>query len=134
MKKILMKTKIKILLVVLISFFIVKYGSPQVFLANTPKLNKDNIIQLPSKMLASIASLNPFGKQNKSNVNDIFANTKPVNVPNSVVFKSISKGVYAGEDPKTGKSYLKIEAGAKYKITGTITINGKEYPRIEFVE
>ncbi len=128
-KKIITKTRIKILLVILVSFFVVRYGSPQVFFADTPKLNGDNIASLPIQMLVAIRNLNPFANQT-----DTFANSESVTPSANVIFKSISKGVYAGEDPTTGKSYLKIEAGTKYQIVGTVTINGKEYPKIEFVE
>ena len=140
LKKIFTKTRIKILLVVLVSFFMVKTAAPQIFLANTPKINPSfiarlknaptELAQLPANLFPEIANLNPFSKKE----NDMFANVKSVTPPPNIIFKQATKGVYAGEDPKTGQKYIKIEAGTKYRIVGTVTINGKEYPKIEFIE
>jgi hypothetical protein len=63
----------------------------------------------------------------------IFTNIKSVTPPPGLIFKSVSRGVEASEDIKTKKRYIKISSGAKYRIFGTVTINGREYPRIEFV-
>jgi len=162
LKKIFTKTRIKILLVVLVSFFMVKTAAPQIFLANTPKINPSfiarlknaptELAQLPANLFSEIANLNPFLKKENdmfANVksvtpppnvafskkeNDMFANVKSVTPPPNIIFKQATKGVYAGEDPKTGQKYIKIEAGTKYRIVGTVTINGKEYPKIEFIE
>ena len=123
------KLRIKILLVILVSFLVVKTGTSQLFLADSPRINTEFISSLknaPGNLIAGITGL--------FNRNKDFADVKSVTPPENVVFKSISKGVYAGEDPTTGKSYLKVEAGTKYRIVGTVTINGKEYPKIEFVE
>lgn len=135
MKKILNQTRIKIILIFLISFIAITTVSPQIFLADSPVINPDFIARLqnyPAELASVpgqlIAGLNPFGQK------DQFADVKQVTPPPNVVFKAISKGVYAGEDPQTGKTYLKVEAGTKYRIAGTVTINGKEYPKIEFVE
>jgi hypothetical protein len=140
MKNLLSKTRIKILLVVLVSFFMVKTAAPQVFLADSPRVNPEfiariknaptELAQLPGNLIAGIGNLNPFSKKE----NDMFANVKSVTPPPNVAFKQIAKGVSAAEDPKTGQKYIKIEAGTKYRIVGTVTINGKQYPKIEFVE
>ena len=135
MKKVINTIRIKILIVVLISFFAVKTIAPQMFLADTPFVSPDFITRLknyPAELASVpgrlIAGLNPFGKK------DEFPDVKIVTPPPNVIFRSISKGVYAGEDPTTGQKYIKVEAGTKYRIVGTVTINGKEYPKIEFGE
>jgi hypothetical protein len=140
LKKIITKTRIKILLIVLVSFLVVEKGTSQVFLVDSPRVNPEfiariknaptELAQLPANLFFGIANLNPFSKKE----NDMFANVKSVTPPPNVAFKQIAKGVFAAEDPKTGQKYIKIEAGTKYRIVGTVTINGKQYPKIEFVE
>ncbi len=128
-KNIFTKTRIKILIVVLVSFVVVKTVSPQIFLADSSKINPEFITKLqnaPGKMIAGIIGL--FNKNND------FANVKIVTPPDDAVFKSISKGVSAAEDPTTGQTLIQVQAGTKYRIVGTVIINGKEYPKIEFVE
>lgn len=128
------KNQLKILIVILVGFFTVKTIAPQVFLADTPLFNPDFVARLrnyPAELAAApgkiIAGLNPFKK-------DEFADVKLVTPPDNIVFAPIRKGVYAAEDPTTGKKYIKVNAGTKYRIVGTVTINGKQYPKIEFVE
>lgn len=128
-KKIITKTRIKILLIVLVSFLVVKTGTSQLFIADSPRINPEFIARLKNAPQELAANLNPFKKKD-----DMFADVKSVTPPDNVIFKSISKGVSAAEDPKTGKSYIRVEAGTKYRIVGTVVINGKEYPKIEFVE
>lgn len=144
MKNFLSNNRIKILLIFLISFFAVKTVVPQIFLADSPKVNPEFIVrlqnapaeigQMPGKMLASISdglsNLNPF----KSLTTGQLANVKTATPPSNAVFKAVSKGVSAAENPQTGERYIKVEAGTKYRIVGTVTINGKQYPKIEFIE
>ena len=143
-KKIITKTRIKIVLVVLVTFLVVKGFSSTVFLADTPVISPDFIARLkntpselaslPGRLLAGLNSLNLFKKQPTTPASDMFADVKIVTPPENIVFTPIRKGVYAANDPATGQKYIKIEAGTKYRIVGTVTINGKEYPQIEFVE
>jgi len=147
-KNIFTKTRIKIFLIFLISFFAVKTMVPQIFLADSPRVNPEFIArlqnapaeigQMPGKMLASInnslSNLNPFKIKQQTPTIDQLANAKVVTPQPNMIFKAISKGVSAAEDPQTGQKYIKIEAGTKYRIVGTVTINGKQYPKIEFIE
>lgn len=139
LKNLITKTRVKVLFIVLSSFLLVKIASPQIFLADSPKINPlfvakikntpFELARLPSKMIASIINLNPF-----ANKDEVISNVKLVTPPPNIIFKSVAKGVSAAEDPKTGKKYIKIEAGTKYRIAGTVTVNGKQYPKIEFVK
>jgi len=199
LNKIITKTRIKILFVVVVSFLVVKTASPQVFLADTPKISPFfiariknapyELAQLPQiwqkRLVAGLSGLNPFkrkdgistqteiinqnsklppatGQDNNQPIQpdqpkqpdqlpdqppppqptasekiapiDIFAGVTSVTPPSNISFQPITKSVSAAEDPETGKKYIKIEAGAKYRIVGTVVINGKEYPKIEFFE
>lgn len=147
-KNIFTKTRIKILLIFLISFLAVKTMVPQIFLADSPQINPEFIArlqnapaeigQMPGKMLASIgkglSNLNPFKVKPQVPTAGQLAAVKTTTPQSNVLFKLISKGIWAAEDSQTGQKYIKIEAGTKYRIVGTVTINGKQYPKIEFVE
>jgi hypothetical protein len=131
------KIRLKILLALFLSFFLVKNFAPEIFLANTPIINPtflvkiknlpSNTIQSTRKLIAQISNL--FNKKESQ-----IAEYNKVDIPPGVIFKPVTKKVSAGEDKKTGKVYIKIEPGAKYRIVGTIEIDGKSYPKIEFVD
>jgi len=139
MKKIITKTRVKILLVVLATFLVVKGSSDTVFMAGTPKVNPEfiaslknapqELVSVPGKIIAFINKI-PGQKQPSGDI----AAVQMITPPPNTVFKTISKGVSAAENPLTGQTMIQVQAGTKYRINGTVTINGKEYPNIEFVE
>lgn len=132
------KKRIKTLLILVFSFAAITWLSPQIFLVDSPRINPlfiarlQNtpfmISQLPGRMMAGLTQLNPFKKKGE------FANVKIVTPPADVIFKPITKGVSAAEDPKTGQTYIQIQGGTKYVIDGYVTINGQKIPKIVFVE
>ena len=90
---------------------------------------------MPGKFLANLSNFRLFNNQNNIKVDPkVIAEIKFKTPPANVVFEYISKGVSAAEDTATGEKYIKVEAGTKYKIVGEIVINGKTYPKIEFIE
>lgn len=152
MQNILTTTRIKMALVLLLTFFSVKMVAPSLFIANTPRVNPlfmANIINTPREF----ASRFKFNETNKTNVTPLrptgYAGQAPtpevaqvavaqipqvITPPPNVIFKYVSKGVSAAEDVKTGNKFLKVDAGTKYRVVGEIVIDGKSYPKIEFVE
>ena len=147
MQNIFTKTRIKIVLVLLFTFFSVKLITPNLFIANSPRINPlfitgiinapKEIALLPGKFLSSLSNIrfNLFNNETNIKVDpEIIAKVKQVIPPPNAVFKYVSKGVSAAEDPQTGEKYIRIEAGTKYKIIGYITINGVKYPKIKFIE
>ena len=132
--------RIKIIFILLLTFFSVKIIAPNLFLADSPKINPIFIAKilntpkalalLPSKILSSLSNFNLFKNRESSNT---FVNVRQVTPPANVIFQSISTGVSAAEDLQTGEKYIKVQAGTKYRIVGEITINGKKFPKIEFI-
>jgi len=177
LKNIFSKIRLKILVTLLISFFLIKELSPQVFIGQTPRINPffvenlknspyllaTSVKELLQKPINFVASLTNFSRNNQPQTSqtsqslpqnqqtrevpihqnedkdtyqspqDVFANVQTVIPPSNLIFKTFSKNVSAAEDQQSGKIYLKIQKGAKYHIAGTIVINGKEYPKIEFI-
>ena len=150
MKNIFTKNRIKIVFVLFFTYMSVKLISPNLFIAYSPKINPvfiakvintpAKIATIPGKFLSSLSKFSFFDKNEVSpnintNINPgMIAKSKYVTPPSNLVFKYMSKGVSAAEDPGTGMNYIKIEAGTKYKISGYITVDGVQYPKIEFVE
>ncbi|EKE05283.1 MAG: hypothetical protein ACD_19C00369G0002 [uncultured bacterium] len=159
MQNIITTNRIKIALVILITFFTVKTVAPNLFIANTPRVNPlfiANIINtpariaaMPGKFLSSLSNFRLFNfespnspelpvRQNEvANIKvdpKVIAEIKQKTPPANVVFKYVSKGVSAAEDTATGEKYIKVEAGTKYRIVGEIEINGVKYPKIEFIK
>lgn len=138
MRQIFTITRIKLILIVIFTVLVVKAVAPKLFLADSPKINPffiANTLNSSKKLIASIGKLNLNKKDQtvdtKKNQSSPFQYVTP---PPNLVFEFISKGVSAAEDPTTGQKFIKVEAGTKYKIVGEITLNGKKYPKIEFVE
>ena len=134
-------------LVLLFTFFSVKLVAPNLFIANTPRVNPlfiANVINtpariaaMPGKFLSSLSNFRLFNFNNETNIKidpKIIANLKQKTPPANVVFKYVSKGVSAAEDTATGEKYIKVEAGTKYRVIGEIEINGVKYPKIEFIK
>jgi len=159
MSNIFSNNRIKIALVILITFFTVKTVAPNLFIANSPEINPvfiadiinkpREIAAIPGRFLSSLSNFRLFNfespsvpelpvRQNKvANIKvdpKVIAEIKQKTPPSNIIFKYVSKGVSAAEDPGTGTKYIKVEAGTKYRIVGTVVINGKEYPKIEFIE
>ena len=137
--------RIKMILVLLFTFFGVKIVAPNLFIANTPRVNPvfvakimntpKEIAAMPGKFLANLSNFRLFNNQNNIQVDPkVIAEIKFKTPPANVVFEYVSKGVSAAEDPATGEKYIKVAAGTKYKIVGEITINGVKYPKVEFIE
>lgn len=133
------------ILVLLFTFFGVKIVAPNLFIANTPRVNPvfvakimntpKEIAAMPGKFLANLSNFRLFNNQNNIQVDPkVIAEIKFKTPPANVVFEYVSKGVSAAEDPATGEKYIKVAAGTKYKIVGEITINGVKYPKVEFIE
>jgi len=134
------KSRIKIGFIILVSFLLVKSLANTVFVAETPRINqefiaklKDSpqiIARLPGNLIAGINGLFISKHGSLAHNDDIWMVTP---APNAI-FRTISKGVSAAEDPITGQHILSVQAGVKYRVLGTVVINGVEYPKIEFVE
>jgi len=118
---------------------------------NTPA----RIAAMPGKFLSSLSNLFNFNYSDEGATSTAVAKKSPVfqepiakvsvdpkkiaevkfkTPPANVVFKEIMRGVSIGVSAETGEKYINVKAGTKYKIVGYIEINGKTYPKIEFVE
>lgn len=115
------------------AFFGVKLLTPNLFLADSPKINP-MFIGNTQRFIAGLGSIKIFNNQNNQVDQSTIAKVKQVTPPPNVVFKYVSKGVSAAEDTVTGEKYIKVEAGTKYRVVGEIEINGVKYPKIEFIE
>lgn len=133
--------KQKIIFSMILSFLAVFLMANTMFLANTPRINPAFVAKLksipatialfPGKMIASLMSsqkpsnyLNP-----NTNINDTtqtagvpqnfqkqLTTLPAVKTPTNVVFKSVTKGVYAAEDPITKSKYVTINKGTEIMI------------------
>ncbi|MBI5126941.1 hypothetical protein HZA76_00605 [Candidatus Roizmanbacteria bacterium] len=109
--------RVKLVLVLLISFTAIKFVAPQIFLADSPKINPmfiTNLKKTPS-YIASIPKVIGqyinFGNKTAS-INQVAVKSPP----SGLIFNSISKNVSAAEDKKNDKVYLKIQPGTAYSV------------------
>lgn len=159
MQNIITTNRIKIVLVLLFTFFTVKTVAPNLFIANSPEINPvfiadiinkpREIAAMPGKFLSSLSNFKLFNFESPSapefpvKQNEVakiqvdpkaIAEVKQKTPPADVVFKEIMKGVSTGVSAETGEKYINVKAGTKYRIVGEIEINGVKYPKIEFIK
>jgi len=106
------KSILKLCFCLLVAFGLVTLVSPQVFLANTPRINPlfiasiknlpTNIAGTPDRIVAYIGNI-ITNKNNQTNP------SSTVIIPASVALKEVTSGVYAGEDAATKKTYIRID-------------------------
>lgn len=147
-----MKKYLTIIGALIFSYFIVRIMTPQVFIQNSPTLDP--------QFIANVKDLPALFKKNGNNViliaTNIFRGIKVGTTPGETVsqnallgltqdqvpqdlkFNSFVKGVAAAEDTATGKKYIKMSAGTKYKVsdrTMKVVVDGieQEVPIIEIV-
>jgi len=152
MQNIFTKNRIKMVLVLLFTFFTVKTVAPNLFMADSPRINPvfiSDVINTPRRFLSSLSNFRLFNfgspsapevpvEQNRVANIEVdpaeIAKVRQVTPPPNVIFKEILKGVSTGVNAETGEKYINVKAGTKYRIVGTVTINGKQYPKIEFIK
>jgi hypothetical protein len=123
--------KIKLFFALVISFFAITLLSPQVFLANTPRINPMfvyTIQQLPSNTLAFLNNSfrSPTQETSVQKQNAIlFSQMPPISPPPNLLYKTVSKGIQVATDPITKKSYAKFDMSVPFK-TVEIEINGEK--------
>jgi len=152
MQNIFTKNRIKMVLVLLFTFFTVKTVAPNLFMADSPRINPvfiSDVINTPRRFLSSLSNFRLFNfgspsapevpvEQNRVANIEVdpaeIAKVRQVTPPANVIFKEILKGVSTGVNAETGEKYINVKAGTKYRIVGTVIINGKQYPKIEFIK
>lgn len=159
MQNFITKNRIKMVMVIVLTYFMVKTVAPNLFIANSPEINPvfisdvintpARIASMPGKFVASLKNIRLFNFDYSDNTPTsvdqapvamisvdpkVIAEVKYKKPPANVVFKEILKGVATGVNAETGEKYINVKAGTKYKVVGYININGKTYPKIEFVE
>ena len=148
-----MKKYITITGALIFSYIIVRMMTPQVFIQNSPTLDPQfiaNVKDLPALLEKNGNNVVLIAKKIFSGVNVGRSPGEPIpqspllglsedQIPAGLEFSSFVKGVAAAEDKTTGKKYIKMSAGTKYKMSGRtmkVKVNGieKEVPIIEIID
>lgn len=87
--------------------------APRIFIADTPQIDPQvlaNLGRMPSDFVAFVTG-------NNTSVDEpMIASIEETDVPEGASFEPFAKGVYAAEDPATGQSYVKFEAGTELQV------------------
>jgi len=123
-------SKIKIILLVLISFILVRVASSTIFIANTPKINTFALARLknmPILFLNDTKNLfaSIFKKTAETTNSSLKNNLKKMDQLPLNAYKIVTKGVYAKEDKETGIIDLRITKDLEFEER-KMKINGKE--------
>jgi len=134
------KDKIKIVIVLIVTFAFVRMATPQVFLSNTPKINgktiakirtlpqivKSSVLYYSQKVLAMISPSKSYSSTDSKNNQNIMAETvKKLPVASML---PVSKGVYASQDSSSKVVYIHLTKDAENSpyTERTVTINGEQ--------
>ncbi len=115
-KKIITIQRLKIVLVMVFTFLVVRNYTDRVFVANTPMI-KPQVIARVKGFPSYLASLIP-GRKPPSPI----ANLPEVKPPPNAVFKPAQTGVSVAEVPSENKRYYKIEKGTSVEVSSTTII------------
>ena len=108
-----------------LAFAFAKYGSPQVFIANTPQLNPNvagNLRAVPASVLAFIQ--NPTDSNARNNIVQT-AKIQQVSSVEHLDYTPIRTGVYAAERPETGETIVKVDKGVQLEVHEVYLSDGR---------
>lgn len=117
--------RLKMFGAIIFAYIIVAVGSPQVFLANSPKIRPDVIARMriiPQTALAM--AQHPFDADARRVAIEeaqIGSNVSKEDLP----YQPIAPGVYAAEDPETKERYVKIEKGTRIEVRYVTLSDGR---------
>ncbi|MFA9288385.1 MAG: hypothetical protein ACEQSA_00700 [Weeksellaceae bacterium] len=122
------KTRIKAVLAIVLSFVAVSSVTPTLFLANTPQVNPgfiaivQDIPAYPQRLAAILR--NPMSPE-KQDGDVLYGQIPKADPTDDTEFFPIAKGVEASED----RSYVKIEEGTKIEVQ-TVTLEDGRTVRV----
>lgn len=126
MNKLKIQSRIKIIAAILVALAVTTTVSPRLFVADSPQINTQfiaDIRNIPSDFVAFL--MNKPTEDTASALADL-KQQQVENVPEGLTFAPIAKGVEAAEDPATGKTYTKIEAGTELEVFTVTLDDGRE--------
>lgn len=120
---------IKIGLVLVVSFIVIKFFTPHLFIADSPKINHEfiaRIMDMPSN-IASITRLLNNESQNDNNLapKQIISQQQIDKAYADLSFSEIAKGVQAAEDPTSKVIYFKANEEMKFIKSQMVLPDGK---------
>ena len=137
-----MKNKIKILVIIATAALFIRWLVPQVFLANSPRINPLFLAKLKGapSYIASLSTnfLNSLSKKEKTappvkvlavskdEAEKAMNSLQKVTPPPNALFKVITTKVSAAETGKKNEIILKIDKGAKYSVSKLVLPDGRE--------
>lgn len=145
-----MKKYVFILISLITAFVFTRYAGNSIFIASTPKINRNYLANLQSQFRKNVNSIslafsiktkknnndtnvaNNTQNTSNNNVNMAFSIDKPESIPANL-FKSVSKGVSAYEGD-SGEVVLKIDNKQVKAVEKEIEVNGRKIKIVSFVE
>lgn len=119
-------TRIKVFLSLIASLAIVTYITPKAFLADSPKFNPGFLVQLKIIPYTTYAYIRyPTNEEERNNFIGT-AGIQTVTAEQNTEYRPVSNGIYAAQNPETGETIVKIDAGTELEIKTIKTDDGGE--------
>jgi hypothetical protein len=123
------KQRIGLIFAIALSFVMVNYLAPKVFIANTPEIDRRalaNIFSSGQELLSFMSGQNNSENENENeNENTDLSDIPSVPHPADTSYERVAKGVYASEPDETGKRFIKIDKGTKLEKRDVILEDGR---------
>lgn len=117
------KQRISLVFAIAISFLMVNFFAPKVFVLNSPEIDRNALANIFSSGQDLIAF---FTQRNYSNNEESGLSEIPnVPHPQGITYEQIAKGVYASEPDSTGKRFIKIDKGTKLEKKDVVLEDGR---------
>ncbi len=119
-------TRIKIFISLIASLALVTFVTPKVFIADSTQINPGFLVQLKIIPYTAYAYLRyPVNAEQRTSLIDT-AGIQTVKSEEDIEYRPIAGGIYAAENPETGETVVKIEAGTELEVKTIKTDDGSE--------
>ncbi len=109
--------RIRILVAMIIAFFIVWLGGPAVFVADSPRVRsevKEELLLLPSRLYALVT--HGFDFTYADNATETSRMSRASTVPQSMSYSKTSSQVAVGTDKKSNMQYVRLSKGTVVEV------------------
>lgn len=119
-------TRIKIFVSLIFSLLVVTFITPRIFVGETTAFNPRFIAQLKTMPQTTLAFIrHPLDKETRDNVIET-SQIQNAEVKSNIEYRPIASGIYAAEDPESGETIVKIDAGTELEVKVIKTDDGRE--------
>ncbi len=119
-------TRIKTFISLILSLLVVTFVTPKIFVGETTAFNPRFIAMLKNMPQSTLAYIRyPLDRETRENVIET-SQIQTTEAKPDLQYNPIAAGVYAAQEPETGETIVKIDAGTELEVKTIKTDDGRE--------